>query len=56
MLPRWAYHAVNPLGSSMITLAIWLSGGGMSGTAIAMLYAIMPMQGSPSTAPARPPG
>ena len=45
MLPRWAYHAVNPLGSSMITLAIWLSGGGMSGTAIAMLYAIMPMHG-----------
>jgi diguanylate cyclase (GGDEF)-like protein len=45
VLPRWAYHAVNPVGTSLITLAIWLSGGGMSGTAIAMLYTIMPLHG-----------
>jgi diguanylate cyclase (GGDEF)-like protein len=44
-LPRWAYHLVSPVGTSMITLAVWLSGGGMGGTAIAMLYAIMPMHG-----------
>ncbi|HEX2805026.1 MAG TPA: hypothetical protein VHN80_02495, partial [Kineosporiaceae bacterium] len=43
VLPRWVFPTVSPVGTSMITLAIWLSGGGMSGTAIATLYVIMPL-------------
>ena len=44
-MPPWGHHALNVLGTTMISGGVWLSGGGALGISVATLYVLVPVHG-----------